>query len=206
VFRGGRSGSPQSLWESNSQRQLIQTQLDSGEIDLVIMICCSEEFIASSGTTDQAIWDITEYALAQNSDTRIGLALPWIDFPTDYADAAAHSEITDTLYPHWKNLASRLSVDFPGVDVFTIYHGAAAYELREMYEAGNLSDVTQMTGPKATSLFTDQKGHAGQVLLDTGTLLWLAAIHDVDITTFPPFEEYTIDIRLMAQRILDEQD
>ena len=83
IFRGGQNGSPQSLWESNSIRQDIQTQLDSGEIDLVIMICCSEEFLTSGGTTDQAIWDITEYALAQNPDTRIGLALPWVDFPTE---------------------------------------------------------------------------------------------------------------------------
>ena len=100
-------------------------------------------------------------------------------------------------------MASRLSSDFNNADVFTFYHGAAAYELREMFEAGNLSDVNQLRGPSATSLFTDQKGHAGQIVKDLGTLLachpWSGSL------TMPEFSQYDTGIRLIAKAILDEQ-
>ena len=170
------------------------------------MICCSADWVANLGQSDdQAVWNFTSYALQQNPNTRIGLAMPWSDFPEDYVDAAEHRNATDQAYPLWKSMASRLSSDFNNADVFTFYHGAAAYELREMFEAGNLSDVNQLRGPSATSLFTDQKGHAGQIVKDLGTLLWLAAIHGVDPMTMPEFTQYDADIRLIARAILDEQ-
>ena len=205
-FSGGASGAPDQLWADDGHRENIKAILDTGTIDVLIMICCSADWVANWGQSDdQAVWNFTSYALQQNPNTRIGLAMPWSDFPEDYVDAAEHRNATDQAYPLWKSMASRLSSDFNNADVFTFYHGAAAYELREMFEAGNLSDVNQLRGPSATSLFTDQKGHAGQIVKDLGTLLWLAAIHGVDPMTMPEFSQYETDIRLIARAILDEQ-
>ena len=41
-----------------------------------------------------------------------------------------------------------------GTDVFTFQHGALAYDMREVFEAGDLDeDIQRLQGPKAASLF-----------------------------------------------------
>ena len=167
------------------------------------MICCSPSWQANYGMNDDdAVWNFTSYALQQNPNTRIGLAMPWEDFPLQYDNASEHRDLTDRGYNLWMNMAGRLSSDFNNADVFTFYHGEAMYELRHMYEEGNLSDVSQLMGSSDNSLFTDQKGHAGQIVVDTGTLLWMAAIHNVEPSSFPEFDDWETDIRVVAQNIL----
>ena len=50
-----------------------------------------------------------------------------------------------------------------------------------MYEENLLQDTISLFGPKPTSLFTDQKGHQGQIAIETGTLVWLQSIYNVDL-------------------------
>lgn len=202
VFSGGESGSPGSLWASPEKRGQIQDLLRTGTIDVLVMICCSDEFVASNGASDQAIWDVAAYALAYNDATRIVLALPWVDFPADYADVARHRERSDGAYPAWERLAERLRADLPGADVVTTYHGAAIYALREMFEADRLPDVDRLIGDPATSLFRDQKGHAGRLAVDTGTLVWLADIYGIDPLLAPPFPAYDTDVRQVAHAVV----
>ena len=79
--------------------------------------------------------------------------------------------------------------------------------MREMFEAGELDgDVEQLQGPKATSLFTDEKGHAGDILVDTGTLIWLHAVHGVNPMEMPEFTQWDTDIRVIATTVLEEQE
>ena len=205
-FSGGQSGSPGMLWEDADHQANIKAFLDTGEIDVLIMICCSPEFIETLDT-DQAIWNFTAYALEQNPNTRIGLAMPWKDFPADYENASEHSEGADDVYAQFVDLGANLSSDFSNADVFTFHHGAIVYELRAMFEAGELEgDVEQMTGAKANSLFTDAKGHAGQMTLDTGSLMWLHAVHGVDPMSMPAFDQYEVDIREIAKTVIMEQN
>ena len=63
-----------------------------------------------------------------------------------------------------------------------------------------------MTGPRADSLFTDEKGHAGQILLDLGTLVWLGSLYDVDPADHPLAEAYETDIAAMAAEIVSDDD
>ncbi|MGB0725824.1 MAG: hypothetical protein ACPGQO_03455, partial [Candidatus Poseidoniaceae archaeon] len=105
----------------------------------------------------------------------------------------------------WVNLSQNLSANYPGTDVFTFHHGALAYELREMFEAGDLEgDVNTLQGNKATSIFTDDKGHAGSILEDAGTLIWLAAVHGVEPMDYPELDGWETDLRVVAQRIWDD--
>ena len=204
---GGASGAPDALWADDGHRRNIKAYLDTGEIDVFIMICCSIEFMESGAQSDEAIWNFTDYALDKNPDTRIGLALPWKDYPSDYDDATEYRNGSDEAYESWKGLASNLSADYPGADVFTFHHGAVSYELREMFEAGELEgDIEEMTGPKATSIYTDYKGHAGEMMIDTGTLIWLHAVHGVDPMTTPEFMQWEVDIRQIAKDLIDEQN
>ena len=62
VFSGGASGAPDQLWADTADRKQIQAFLDTGEIDALIMICCSIEFVESEGKTDEAVWNFTDYA------------------------------------------------------------------------------------------------------------------------------------------------
>ena len=75
-----------------------------------------------------------------------------------------------------------------------------------MFETGQLEDdLDQLTGRKATSVFTDEKGHAGQILIDTGTLIWLHAVHGVEPLDVPEFTQWNTDIRVIAESVLEEQ-
>ena len=206
-FSGGESGSPGLLWEDAEHQANIKAFLDTGEIDVLIMICCSPEFIETLDT-DQAIWNFTDYAVEKNPDIRIGLSMPWKDFPGDYENASEYAaNSTLDLYPYWGNLSDDLRIDYPGTEVFTFHHGALAYEMREMFEAGELEgDVQRLQGPKATSLFTDEKGHAGEIFIDTGALIWLHAVHGVDPMTMPEFTQWEVDIRQISKDIIEEQN
>lgn len=204
-FSGGESGSPGLLWEDRAHRANIKAYLDTGEIDVLVMICCSPEFIQTLDT-DQAVWNFTDYAVAQNPDVRIGLAMPWKDFPSSFENASEYAaNSTLDLYPYWVNLSQNLSTDYPGTEVFTFHHGALAYELRDMFEAGELEgDVTKLQGNKATAIFTDDKGHAGSILEDAGTLIWLAAVHGVEPKDYPELDGWETDLRVVAQHVWDD--
>ena len=202
VFRGGENGSPQAMWENPTVKSEIKKNLDDGNVDVVILICCSEELIESRGQSDQAIVEIIEYALSKNTETKFGLAMPWIDFPNNYKDVNDHRFITDMGYLAYIEFAKSLSKQFNGLDIFTFYHGAAVYELRKMFENGKLQDVKRLIGPKKSSLFTDEKGHTGDIANDTGSLIWLKAIYDINPMDIPKIEKYETDIREIASRVL----
>jgi len=206
-FSGGESGSPGLLWEDAEHQANIKAFLDTGEIDVLVMICCSPEFIQTLDT-DQAVWNFTDYAVEKNPNVRIGLAMPWKDFPGEFDNASEYAtNSTLDLMPYWENLSQELSADYPGTEVFTFHHGALAYEMREMFESGDLEgDVERLQGPRATSLFTDEKGHAGDILVDTGTLIWLHAVHGINPMTMPEFTQWDVDIRQIAKDSIDGQN
>ena len=147
-FSGGESGSPGLLWEDDKHQANIKAFLDTGEIDVLVMICCSPEFIQTLDT-DQAVWNFTDYAVDKNPNVRIGLAMPWKDFPGEYDNASEYAtNSTLDLMPYWENLSQELSADYPGTEVFTFHHGALAYEMREMFESGDLAvSYTHLTLP-----------------------------------------------------------
>ena len=204
---GGASGAPDALWEDDGHRENIKAYLDTGEIDVLIMICCSVEFVETGAQSDEAIWNFTDYALDKNPDTRIGLSMLWKDFPGQYENASDYNNGSELLHDSWVRLASNLSGDYPGANIFTFNHGAVAYELWDMFEAGQLDDdLDQVTGPKATSIFTDEKGHAGLMMIDTGTLIWLHAVHGVEPLEVQEFTQWNTDIRVIADSVLNEQN
>ena len=176
-FSGGESGSPGLLWDDAEHQANIRAFLDTGEIDVLIMICCSPEFIRTLDT-DQAVWNFTDHAVMKNPDVRIGLAMPWKDFPGEYGTQASMTNSTLDILPYWEN-PDELRADHP-VRTCSPSIMAHSHTRCEMFEAGDLDgDLERLQGPKATSLFTDQKGHAGDMLVDVGTLIWLHAVHGV---------------------------
>jgi hypothetical protein len=125
------------MWEAPDQQTIIKERLDTGTVDVVVMICCSQEFKETGGQSDQAILDISSYALEQNPDTRIGLAMPWADYPSTYPSVDEHHALTDAAWPLYQQLAEDIG-DELGAEVFAFYHGAAIYEVRHWLEQGLL--------------------------------------------------------------------
>ena len=211
VFRGGANGSPQSLWEDPKVRVEIQDILAEGDTDLLIMICCSENFLESR-QSDWAVENWIDYAVSVNPDTDFALALPWPDYPEDYENNEAYSErIIEAHESAWHPFIDDLRELYPQSEIESIFHGRAAVELRGLFESGSLPEISKMTSKRPPGLFTDRKGHAGQILLDLGTLIWLGTIYDIDMNDFPVSElkingeSYETDLLELAQEILDDE-
>ena len=211
VFRGGPNGSPQSLWEDPKVRVEIQDILAEGDTDLLVMICCSENFLESR-QSDWAVENWIDYALSVNPDTDFALALPWPDYPEDYENNDAYSErIIEAHASVWHPFIDDLRELYPQSEIQSIFHGRAAIELRGLLESGSLLEISEMTSKRPPGIFTDRKGHAGQILLDLGTMIWLGTIYDIDMNDFPVSElkingeSYETDLLGMAQEILDDE-
>ncbi len=71
-------------------------------------------------------------------------------------------------------------------------------KLRTLFEAGDLPDVTNLQGPSESSLFTDNKGHGGQILKDLGELIWMDAIYGVDLSKYAYDSGYETDLKAIA--------
>ena len=211
VFRGGPNGSPQSLWEDPKVRVEIQDILAEGDTDLLIMICCSENFLESR-KSDWAVENWIDYAVSVNPDTDFALALPWPDYPEDYENNEAYSErIIEAHASAWHPFIDDLRELYPQSEIESIFHGRAAVELRGLFESGSLPEISKMTSKRPPGIFTDRKGHAGQILLDLGTLIWLGTIYDIDMNDFPVSElkingeSYETDLLGMAKEILNDE-
>ena len=197
-FSGGASGAPQAFWENPQKRANIQAVLDTGNIELFGM--------TYEGTypTTEGYENWIDYALAQNPNTRFFIGLPWPDFPEDYSDASTYGNFWISGHATgWHNFINTLRDLYPGVDIFCIPYGRGAVELRTLYEAGALPDVVALTSATQDSLFNDAKGHADDIVIDLAQLIWLNAIYEVDLTTYPHDPGYSTDLKAIAQSIMD---
>lgn len=86
IIAGGANGAPQALWENASKRAEIQAILDGGDVELFGMTYHGA-FPTSEGYENRI-----EYALAQNSNTRFALALPWGTNPESTSAATYASD------------------------------------------------------------------------------------------------------------------
>ena len=204
VFSGGASGAPLALWENAAKRRDAQEILDGGDIEVMVMICCSEPWLETG--EDPGIVNWMNYALEQNPTTSFGLAMPWIDFPENYDTAAEYTDLWTFGYAQWRGTVAALRIQFPDVEIFTIPHGQAAGDLMTLFEMGALPDVEQLRGPENTSIFTDPKGHAGKILKDMGGLIWLGSIYGVDVSEYAFERNYVTDLAGMAETIVSEDD
>ena len=77
-----------------------------------------------------------------------------------YINDILHNEIVD-----------QLRIEFPSTRIFTIPTGWATFNLYQMKIDELLLDEISMFGPRETSIFTDEKGHQGDIVRETGGLI-----------------------------------
>jgi len=211
VFRGGDNGRPINFWndsESDAHEQ-IKATLDQGNIEIFGMTAGHEPENRIEG---HRAW--INYALQSNPNITIFIAIPPIDFPADWDQLVEEYEFESMqeLYSYFVNdivhneMIDSLRVEFPSTHIFTIPTGWAAVNLVQMKEDDLLLDDIEVFGPKPTSLFTDSKGHQGQIVIETGTLLWLNSIYDVDLSTNTYETGFNTDLHEIAKQIMDNHD
>ena len=200
VFAGGANGAPQALWENPTRQAQIKAILDTGNVELFGMT------YEPTYPTTEGYENWIDYALLQNPDTRFFLALPWADQPQT-TSAEAYADFWLTAHSTaWHAFIDTLRDLYPGVEIYCIPYGQSALELRNLFAAGNLPDVSVLTGEATDAIFVDAKGHPGDILKDLGRLVWLNAIYAVDLSTYPWNPGYSVDLHAIAQEIMEAHD
>ncbi len=216
VFRGGDNGRPINFWidSTSSEHQEIKTALDQGDIQVFGMTAGHDSLDRTEG---HRAW--INYAVERNPDIDIFIAIPQIDFPNgdpsgsrpDWNTWAIDNGFNSIqeLYEYFvqdivhDSIVDPLRAEFPNTKIFTIPTGWTSLELAQMKQDGQLLDDIDYFGPKATSLFTDQKGHQGQIIEEAGTLLWLRSLYGVDLNTIEFDTGFQTDLHSIAQQIAD---
>lgn len=219
VFRGGENGRPINFWnDSNSaEHSLIKSTLDQGDVDFFGMTMGHDSLNPIEG---YRAW--IEYALQNNPNITIFISLSPFDFPNGSPDGTrpewdtfaidnGFSSIHE-LYEYYLNeiihneIIDPLRIEFPSTKIFTIPTGWATFNIYQMHLDNQLLDDITMTGPQAISIFTDTKGHQGDIVRETGGLIWLNSIYHVNLNTNPYETGFNTDLHEIAKQITDNHD
>tara|TARA_B110000908_G_scaffold170752_1_gene231242 strand:- start:57 stop:905 length:849 start_codon:yes stop_codon:yes gene_type:complete len=211
ITRGGENGRPINFWnDSLSQAHLdIKAALDQGDIDIFGMTAGHDTLDRIEG---HRAW--INYALQNNPNITIFIAIPQIDFPADWelrAQEYGFSSIQE-LYDYFVNdivhneMVDQLSIEFPSTKIFTIPTGWASVNLDQMNVDNELMDEISRFGPQATSLFVDNKGHQGDIIIETGSLIWLNSLYNTDLNTHDYDTGFNTDLHEIAKQIIDSHD
>ena len=211
ITRGGENGRPINFWnDSNtSEHQQIKATLDQGNIDIFGMTAGHEP---EDPTEGHRAW--INYALQNNPNIIIFIAIPQIDFPADWEQRAQEYgfETIQELYDYFVNdivhhqIVDQLRIEFPNTKIFTIPTGWTSVKLDQMNENNELLDDISRFGPQSTSLFVDPKGHQGDIIRETGTMLWLSSIYGVNLSNFIYDTGFNTDLQEIAKQITDSHD
>ena len=221
VKRGGENGRPINLWnDSNTEEhQLIKATLNQGNLDYFGMTS-GYDFDSENPTEGHSAW--IQYALQKNLNIIIFIAIGSFDFPNGdsnstrpdwdtFASDNGFNSIQE-FYDYYinkvihKEIVDELRLEFPSTKIFTIPTGWATKNLAQMNLDNELLDDISMVGPKSSSIFTDEKGHQGQIVIETGTMIWLNSIYNVDLSSFNYDTGFTTDLHSISQDIINNHD
>ena len=66
-----------------------------------------------------------------------------------------------------------------------------------------MSEASFQRLPEPTSIFTDAKGHQGQIVIEAGTLVWLASIYGDDLSLNTYETGFETDLQSVAMDIMN---
>ena len=219
VKRGGELGRPINFWNDSTseEHQLIKSTLDQGNIEVFGM---TSGYDSENPTEGHSAW--IRYALQKNPNIIIFIAIGSFDFPNGDSNSTRPDWKTFALdngfnsihefYNYYineiihKEIVDKLRVEFPSTKIFTIPTGWATKNLAQMKIDNELLDEISMFGPKSSSIFTDEKGHQGQIVIEAGTMIWLNSIYNVDLPSFNYNTGFTTNLNTIAQEIIDVHD
>lgn len=211
ITRGGENGRPINFWNDSTttEHNLIKATLDQGDVDFFGMTAGQLPENPTDGYRD---W--IKYALESNPNITVFLSIPPPDFPADWGQLAQENGFNtiQELYQYFidelihNTVVDQLRAEFPSTNIFTIPTGWAAINLAQMNLDDLLLDEISMLGPSDTSIFTDQKGHQGEIVKETGGLIWLHSIYHVDLSSHSYYTGFQTDLHEIAGQIIDDHD
>ena len=211
VIRGGANGWAISFWNDSTSdsHQEIKTAFDNGGIEYFGLTSGSSPTNRTEGFRE---W--IQYGLEENPDMKVFISIAPIDFPSNWTDTAQHFGFSsiESFYDYsvntiiHKTVVDPLRAEFPNTPIFTIPVGWAAVDLVKMREDGQLLDSIDFSGPKASSLFTDTKGHQGQIIIEAGTLMWMNGIYNIDLDSSAYQTGFNTDLHGLADQIMGNHD
>ncbi|CAI8280524.1 MAG: Uncharacterised protein [Owenweeksia sp. TMED14] len=210
IFRGGAQGSPDSLWNwTGSENTLIKKTLDNGNVDIFGM---TSGPLQENPTDGYIEW--ISYALQNNPDIKVFISIGQPDFPNDweqtaqdYGFSSAHVGYEYHVnYRIHKTLIDSLRAKFPSTNIFSIPTGKAGLSLWQMQKDGLLLDSISYIGPFESSLFTDEKGHQGEMTAYTGALMWLKSLYQVDLSANSFVTGFNTDLHSVAEAMINSHD
>jgi hypothetical protein len=211
ITRGGENGRAINFWNDSSSAEHLQIKsvLDQGGLEYFGMTAGS---LAEDPTSGFREW--IAYALQNNPDIHIFLSVPPIDFPAQWEQRALDNgfQNIEELYAYLLNdlvhqsVVDSLRAEFPSTRIFTIPTGSATLKLVQMHTDGLLLDSIDLTGPAASSLFTDTKGHQGDIITETGSLMWLQSLYGIELSEFSFSTGFQTDLPAIAEELVNAHD
>jgi len=200
VFSGGSSGAPEALWNDEGKSEDIRLVLDAGGIDFFAMTY-HDDYPGLTGYTN---W--IDYALEASPDVHIALGIPWVPNPESYDNVSYRSTSEEFHAAIFHPLIDELRALYPNTDIYCIPYASGAVELRDLYAAGTLDDVEALVSDSAESIYNDTLGHADGILYSVVEMVWLKSIYGIDLSTYTYDPGYTIDVKAIAEKVMDEHD
>jgi hypothetical protein len=219
VFRGGSNGRAINFWNdsTSAEHNLIKSTLDQGNVDFFGMTSGHDTINPIDGFK---AW--IDYALQNNPNITIFISIAPFDFPSgdpngnrpDWDTFALENGFNSIqeLYDYYVNeiihyeIVDQLRAEFPFTKIFTIPTGWATFNLYQMNTDSLLLDQIDMFGSWDSSIFTDQKGHQGDIVKKAGGLVWINSIYDVDLSSNTYETGYNTDLHEIAKEIMDSHD
>ena len=193
---GGSKGSPGALWKNLPDKARSREAIRSGSVNLVGFT------LADSGSelADFKAW--VDFALEHNPKTSFFIMAPSTRYANkSFQDFEEGWEHIDTTV---HGLIEALRKDYPETTFFCIPQGQVLVELWRLFDKGQLPEVAQLKSRDESSIFRDNIGHGGEVVVKTGTLLWLATIYEVDLNQYEWDTQVKTDLKALAQKIAQD--
>ena len=210
VTRGGTNGWASSFWnDSTTQESLtIRAALDAGGVELFAMTSGGIQPIPLQATKLGSIMRCRTIRISWS-----GYLLPPVDFPASW-DSTAQSygyNGIDDFYPAVVDYCTRPSSTVCGMNFlkptfFPSQRVGPPIHLAQMQQDDLLEDNIDLFGAKPTSIFTDDKGHQGQIVIETGTLIWLASIYGDNLNSNDYVTGFETDLHGLATQIMNDHD
>jgi len=193
---GGSRGAPGALWKNLPRTENSREAIRSGSVNLVGLT------LAGSGSelADYKTW--VDFALKHNSKTSFFIMAP---------SPRYQNKSFEEFEEGWKNthatihgMIDALRKDYPETTFFCIPQGQVLVELWRLFDKGQLPEVSQLKSRDNPSIFRDNIGHGGEVVIKTGTLLWLATIYKADLSQYEWDPQTKTDLKAVAQKIAQD--
>lgn len=140
-----------------------------------------------------------DFALESNPETSFFVMAPSMRYQNKSFDE--FEEGWKTIHTAVHGIIDALRQDYPETTLFRIPQGRVLVELWRRFDNGNLPEVSELKSLDNPSIFKDNTGHGGEVVITTGTLLWLATIYKADLAQYEWDPQTKTDLKALAQKI-----